>query len=280
MPPNDTELNATANPSTGSDVELGPTPGLFSLLKEDVQAVFDNDPAARCLVEVLLCHWSLYAIWMHRINHALWLRGFKVVARFFSQWSRFWTGIEIHPGAVLGRRVFIDHGMGIVIGETAIVGDDVTLYQGVTLGGTGKEKGKRHPTLNSRVVVGSGAKILGNITIGQDCRIGAGSVVLRDVPSGSTVVGVPGHIVFRNGQRVVITDPKEISDPLSDVIASLAAQVRDLKQFVHQQSSDPQTSATTHVEGVLSAEGSGGKTRPPFCLDSLEGTSEAGPEQW
>jgi serine O-acetyltransferase len=142
------------------------------------------------------------------------------------------TGIEIHPAAKIGRRLFIDHGMGVVIGETSIVGDDVTLYQGVTLGGTGKEHGKRHPTLEDNVVVGGGAKILGNIIVGKNCRIGAGSVVLRNVPDNSTVVGVPGHIVFREGKRVVITDPKQINDPLSEALASVANEVSKLRERV------------------------------------------------
>ena len=141
------------------------------------------------------------------------------------RWRACLTGIEIHPGAEIGRRFFIDHGSGVVIGETAIVGDDVTLYQGVTLGGTGKEHGKRHPTLLDNVVVGGGAKILGNIIVGDNCRIGAGSVVLRNVPDDSTVVGVPGHIVFREGKRVVITDPKQINDPLSEALAAVASEV-------------------------------------------------------
>jgi serine O-acetyltransferase len=144
----------------------------------------------------------------------------------------FLTGIEIHPGAKIGRRLFIDHGLGVVIGETAIVGDDVTLYQGVTLGGTGKEHGKRHPTIEDDVVIGSGAKILGNITVGRNCRIGAGSVVLRSVPENSTVVGVPGHIIFRNGERVVITDPKQINDPLSEALAAVATEVNRLRDRV------------------------------------------------
>jgi serine O-acetyltransferase len=153
--------------------------------------------------------------------------------------ARLWTGIEIHPGAQIGRRLFIDHGMGVVIGETSIVGDDVTLYQGVTLGGTGKEKGKRHPTIGSGVTIGSGAKILGNIAVGDNCRVGAGSVLLRSVPENSTIVGVPGHIVLRDGKRVVITDPKEIRDPLSDVIIRLASEVHELREcfqeHTHQQ---------------------------------------------
>jgi serine O-acetyltransferase len=146
--------------------------------------------------------------------------------------ARFLTGIEIHPGAKIGRRLFIDHGLGVVIGETAIVGDDVTLYQGVTLGGTGKEHGKRHPTIEDEVVIGGGAKVLGNITVGRNCRIGAGSVVLRNVPENSTVVGVPGHIIFRNGERVVITDPKQINDPLSEALAAVATEVNRLRDRV------------------------------------------------
>ena len=160
----------------------------------------------------------------------------RFLARFVSQVARLLTGIEIHPGAEIGRRLFIDHGMGTVIGETAVLGDDVTLYQGVTLGGTGKEKGKRHPTLGNNISVGSGAKLLGNITIGDNCRVGAGSVVLRSVPANSTIVGVPGHIVLRDGKRVVITDPKDIRDPLSDVIIKLAGEVHELRQRFQQHS--------------------------------------------
>ena len=155
-------------------------------------------------------------------------------ARWWSQVARWLTGIEIHPAAKIGRRLFIDHGMGVVIGETSIVGDDVTLYQGVTLGGTGKEHGKRHPTLEDNVVVGGGAKILGNITVGKNCRIGAGSVVLRNVPENSTVVGVPGHIILRDGKRVVITDPKQINDPLSEALAAVATEVHKLRERVQQ----------------------------------------------
>ena len=158
-----------------------------------------------------------------------WVHGFRFLARFVSQAARLLTSIEIHPGAEIGRRLFIDHGTSVVSGETSIIGDDVTLYQGVILGGTGKEKGKRHPTIGSHVTVGSGAKVLGNITVGDNCRIGAGSVVLRNVPPNSTIVGVPGHIVLRDGKRVVISDPKEIRDPLSDVIIKLAREVHELR---------------------------------------------------
>jgi serine O-acetyltransferase len=174
----------------------------------------------------------LHAVWFYRINHWLWNHGFWLLARWLSQVACFLTGIEIHPGAKIGRRLFIDHGLGVVIGETAIVGDDVTLYHGVTLGGTGKEHGKRHPTIEDDVVIGSGAKVLGNITVGRNCRIGAGSVVLRSVPENSTVVGVPGHIIFRNGERVVITDPKQINDPLSEALAAVATEVNRLRDRV------------------------------------------------
>jgi len=208
--------------------------GLVKSAQEYVASVFDRDPAAKSWIEVVLCYPGLHALWAHRVNHWLWTHHLRLLARFFSQGARLLTGIEIHPGAQIGRRFFIDHGMGVVIGETTIIGDDVTLYQGVTLGGTGKEKGKRHPTLGNNVVVGGGAKILGNVTIGENCRVGAGSVVLSDVPDNSTIVGVPGHIIFRDGKRVVITDPKEIRDPLSDALAALAAQVQKLEDTVEE----------------------------------------------
>lgn len=202
----------------------------FRSVREDVAAVLESDPAARSYAEVLIFYPGLQAVWAHHMGHWLWLHGMRFLARFVSQVARFFTGIEIHPGAQIGRRLFIDHGMGTVIGETTIIGNDVTLYQGVTLGGTGKEKGKRHPTLGNNISVGSGAKLLGNITIGDNCRVGAGSVVLRSVPANSTIVGVPGHIVLRDGKRVVITDPKDIRDPLSDVIIKLATEVHELRE--------------------------------------------------
>src|SRR6201993_324740 len=209
-------------------------PHLVSLIREDVSNVLEHDPAARSRLEVFLCYSGLHAVWFYRINHWLWNHSLFLLGRFFSQAARFLTGIEIHPGAKIGRRLFIDHGLGVVIGETAVIGSDVTLYQGVTLGGTGKEHGKRHPTIEDEVVIGGGAKVLGNITIGRNCRIGAGSVVLRNVPEHSTVVGVPGHIVFRNGQRVVITDPKQINDPLSEALAAVASEVNRLRDRVQQ----------------------------------------------
>src|SRR5580698_7180008 len=207
-------------------------PHMLSLIREDVATVMEHDPAAKSRLEVFLCYSGLHAVWFYRINHWLWNQHFFLLGRLLSQFARFLTGVEIHPGAQIGRRLFIDHAIGVVIGETAIVGDDVTLYQGVTLGGTGKEHGKRHPTIEDNVVVGGGAKILGNITVGRNCRIGAGSVVLRNVPEDSTVVGVPGHIIFRNGERVVITDPKKINDPLSEALASVASEVNKLRERV------------------------------------------------
>jgi serine O-acetyltransferase len=202
---------------------------LLDSIREDVRCTFERDPAATSWAMVLLCYPGLHAVWAHHVHHWLWCRNFKLLARWMSQVTRFWTGVEIHPGACLGRRVFIDHGMGVVIGETAVVGDDVTLYQGVTLGGTGKGEGKRHPTLRNGVFVGNNANILGNITIGENSRVGAGSVVVRAVPPDSTVVGVPAHIVYQGGKRVLITDPHEVSDPLSDIIIALADEVKRLK---------------------------------------------------
>ncbi|MFZ0861511.1 MAG: serine O-acetyltransferase [Candidatus Sulfotelmatobacter sp.] len=207
---------------------------MLSLIREDVATVMERDPAAKSRLEVFLCYSGLHAVWFYRINHWLWNHRLFLLGRFLSQAARFLTGIEIHPGAKIGRRLFIDHGLGVVIGETAVVGDDVTLYQGVTLGGTGKEHGKRHPTIEDSVVIGGGAKILGNITVGKNCRIGAGSVVLRSVPEDSTVVGVPGHIIFREGKRVVITDPKQINDPLSEALASVVTEVNKLRERVQQ----------------------------------------------
>ena len=214
---------------------------LFAQIREDINSVLERDPAATSRFMVVLCYPGLHAVWTHRITGRLWRAKMRLAARLLSQVARFCTGIEIHPGATLGRRVFIDHGAGVVIGETAIVGDDVTLYQGVTLGGTGHEKGKRHPTLLDGVFVGSSAQILGNITIGENSRVGAGSVVLRDVPPNSTVVGVPAHIVYRNGQRVLITDPHEVKDPLSDALIALSARVEELedKLGAHVRSLEP-----------------------------------------
>lgn len=224
-------MTTTAFPQTTTHV-LVERVGLFRSIREDVASVFDRDPAAKNWLEVLLCYSGLHAVWFYRINHWLWTHQARTFARWLSQVARWLTGIEIHPGAQIGHRLFIDHGMGVVIGETSIVGDDVTLYQGVTLGGTGKEQGKRHPTIGNNVVIGGGAKVLGNISVGENCRIGAGSVVLRDVPDNSTVVGVPGHIVFRDGKRVVITDPKQINDPLSEALNAAIDRIKQLNERV------------------------------------------------
>ena len=175
---------------------------MFARIKRDIRVVFERDPAAQSVIEVILCYGGLHAIWLHRPSHALYVRGWVLLPRLISNFARFLTGIEIHPGATIGEGFFIDHGTGIVIGETAEVGRNVTLYQGVTLGGTGKEKGKRHPTLGNNVVVASGAKVLGSFTVGDHAKIGAGSVVLGPVPAHATVVGIPGRIVVMNGHRV------------------------------------------------------------------------------
>ncbi len=203
---------------------------LFERIHEDVGAVFERDPAARSRLEVLLCYPGLWAVWIHRVSHVLWKMRLRLPARILSQVGRFLTGVDIHPAAQLGRRLFIDHATGVVIGETAIVGDDVTMYQGVTLGGTGKQHGKRHPTICNGVFIGNNANILGNVTVGENSRVGAGSVVLNDVPPNSTVVGVPAHIVYRNGERVLITDPHDIKDPLSDALIALSARVEELEE--------------------------------------------------
>jgi serine O-acetyltransferase len=203
---------------------------LFARIREDIASVMERDPAARSWLEVLLCYPGLWAVWVHRVSHGLWRMRLRLFARMLSQVGRFFTGVDIHPGALLGRRLFIDHAAGVVIGETAIVGDDVTMYQGVTLGGTGKGHGKRHPTVCDGVFIGNNANVLGNITVGENSRVGAGSVVLADVPPNSTVVGVPAHIVYHNGQRVLITDPHEIKDPLSDALIALSARVDELEE--------------------------------------------------
>jgi len=203
-------------------------------IREDIASIRERDPAARSALEVVLCYSGLHAVWFHRFHHWLWRHHLGLLARWLSEVTRVMTGIEIHPGAEIGRRLFIDHGTAVVIGETSVIGDDVTIYQGVTLGGTGKETGKRHPTIGNGVVLGSGAKVLGNIRVGDNCRVGANSVVLRDVPNDSTIVGVPGHVILRQGKRVVITDPKQINDPLSEALSAVATEVRNLKQRVRQ----------------------------------------------
>jgi len=176
---------------------------VFKRIKKDIRVIFERDPAARSVFEVLLCYSGLHAIWMYRIAHYFYLRGWILLPRMISNFARFLTGIEIHPGATIGEGLFIDHGSGVVIGETTEIGDNVTLYQGVTLGGTGKEKGKRHPTIGNNVVVATGAKVLGSFKVGDNSKIGAGSVVLKEVPPNSTVVGIPGKVVIHEGEKII-----------------------------------------------------------------------------
>ncbi len=208
---------------------------LFSKLSEDIDSVVERDPAARSKIEVFLCYPGVHAIILYRFSHFLWGKKFFTAARIISSFARFLTGVDIHPAARIGRRLFIDHATGLVIGETAEIGDDVTLYHGVTLGGTSTQKGKRHPTLGNRVIVGAGAKLLGPIEIGDDARIGSNAVVLKAVPAGATAVGVPAQIVRKRKK----TDEKcfeayaaEKTDPILDAIEKLKAQVKSLEKQV------------------------------------------------
>lgn len=206
---------------------------MFRTIREQIDTIFREDPAAKSAVEIFLCYPGFHAILAHRLAHKLYRWGVPLVPRVISQISRFFTGIEIHPGARIGRRFFIDHGMGVVIGETAEIGDDVLLYQGVTLGGTGNETGKRHPTLGDHVVVGTGAKVLGSIKIGDHVRIGAGSVVVHPVPDHSTVVGVPGHVVrTRNGEGVL--EHGKLPDPEGQAVEDLTHRVTELEGMLRQ----------------------------------------------
>lgn len=197
---------------------------MFNRIKKDVRVIFDRDPAAKSVFEVLLCYPGLHAIWLYRISNYLFRRGWVLLPRMISYFARFLTGVDIHPGATIGEGLFIDHATGVVIGETCIIGNNVTLYQGVTLGGTGKEKGKRHPTIGNNVVVASGAKVLGSFTVGDNSKIGAGSVVLREVPPNSTVVGIPGKIVWHEGVKVGRPDTDLIDlehDDLPDPVVEM-----------------------------------------------------------
>ena len=203
----------------------------LTTLWTDFKIIFERDPAANNWLEVLICYPGVHALALHRLAKWLWRNRVPLLPRFLSHLGRFLTGIEIHPGATIGKGVFIDHGMGVVIGETAIVGDYCLIYQNVTLGGTGKQTGKRHPTLGSNVVVGAGAKVLGNINIGDDVRVGAGSIVLRDVPDDSTVVGVPGRIVSRTGHGCPLEHGK-LPDPEANIIRSLLDRIESLEQQI------------------------------------------------
>lgn len=204
---------------------------MFERIKEDIDAAFQNDPAARSKLEVVLCYPGVHALWLHRISHFLWKKGLFLLARLISHANRFLTGIEIHPAAEIGRGVFIDHGMGVVIGETAVVGDGCLIYKGVVLGGTTTEKTKRHPTLGKKIIVGSNACILGNITIGDYVRIGSGSVVVKDVPPHATVVGVPGRIIEqKKKEHDVMLDHGQLPDPIAEALKVVLKENRKLKQ--------------------------------------------------
>ena len=224
---------------------------MFERVRADIQAALDRDPAARSRLEVLVCYPGLHAILMHRMANWLWRHGLRLTARSLSQVNRLVTGIEIHPAAKIGGGFFVDHGMAVVIGETAEIGENVTLYQGVTLGGTGKETGKRHPTLGDNVVVGVGASVLGSITVGDNSLIGAGSVVLREVPPNSTAVGVPARIVKQEGQRVAarrISGGTEL-DPLEECVGELTERLERLERRL----AEMETRARTAGEGAPAA---------------------------
>ena len=206
---------------------------MLASIREQFETIFREDPAAKSRLEIVLCYPGFHAILLHRLAHKLFKSGLPIVPRFISQISRLFTGIEIHPGAQIGRRFFIDHGMGVVIGETTVIGDDCLLYQGVTLGGTGKERGKRHPSLGNHVVVGTGAKVLGNIFIGDNSKIGAGSVVIHEVPAHSTVVGIPGRVVRRGGcTDSDMLEHAQLPDPEAQEKAELRGRIEHLEEQV------------------------------------------------
>lgn len=224
---------------------------MFKNLKEDIKAVKERDPAAPSAAGILINYPGVQAVNAHRFEHVLWKQGRRGIARFLSQCTRFFTGIEIHPGATLGRRVFIDHGMGVIIGETAVVANDVTIFQGVTLGGTGKETGKRHPNIEERAIIGVGAAVLGNVTIGARSKVGGGAVVVDNVPPDSTVVGIPGHVVVQNGVRVATADPcrrEHLPDPIDEQLAALTARITQLEE---QSSSGLGTEPGAHFAEIL-----------------------------
>lgn len=204
---------------------------MFRRVRKEIQAVFERDPAAKNLLEVILCYPGLHALLLHRVAHFLYNRGLVVLPRFISHFSRFLTGVEIHPGAKIGEGVFIDHGMGVVIGETAEIGNKVTIYQGATLGGTSTYKGKRHPTVKEGAVIGTAAQVLGPLEIGEEARIGAGSVVLQSVPARATVVGIPGRVVFYQGKRITPVDlnHEKLPDPVAQMLNCLQSQIDDLR---------------------------------------------------
>jgi serine O-acetyltransferase len=209
---------------------------MFRSIKEDIKAVLERDPAARNALEVVLCYPGFHAMFLHRISHWLYRHRLKLIARMLSNFNRFVTGIEIHPAAKIGRGLYIDHGMGVVIGETTVIGDNVTIYQGATLGGTGKETGKRHPTIGNNVVISTGAKVLGPFHVGDNSKIGAGAVVLNEVPPNSTVVGIPGRVVKKDNKKVqspqIDLDQTSLPDPVNQALRRLTFRLLELEQKV------------------------------------------------
>jgi serine O-acetyltransferase len=239
---------------------------LFDTLRRDIRSVFERDPAARSLPEVLFCYPGLHAVWIHRLAHWCWTHRLRFPGRFLSHLGRFLTGIEIHPGARLGPGLFIDHGMGVVLGETAEVGENVTIYQGVTLGGTSLEKVKRHPTVGSNVVIGSGAKVLGPFSVGHNSRVGSGSVVVKEVPTNSVVVGVPGRVTHRDGKKVehgVDLNMTDLPDPVARAIQSLVDRVGELERALAELTKLLPRSPGTHPGEPVTAASPGDGVRPP-----------------
>ncbi len=247
---------------------------MFAQMKKDIDAIMLRDPAAKSRLEAALCYPGLHAIWLHRIAHHFYLKGWVVFPRILNTFSRFLTGIDIHPGAKLGSGLFIDHGMGLVIGETAELGNNVTLYQGVTLGGTGKEKGKRHPTIGNNVVVSSGAKVLGSFKVGDNSKIGSGSVVLKEVPPNSVVVGVPGRVVTRDGVRVNPNDEEsmidlnhdKLPDPVAEYEEKLArhmeeinGRLKDIEKLIHDYQAKQKAEQEAFQKALAKAEASNKK---------------------
>ena len=246
---------------------------MFKYLREDIRKVKESDPAATSSLVVLLCYPGVHAVCMHRFEHWLWRHGMRGLARFLSQCTRFFTGIEIHPGAQMGRRVFIDHGMGVIVGETSVVGDDVVMYQGVTLGGTGKETGKRHPNIGNEVVLGVGSAVLGNITIGDRSKVGGGAVVVDNVPEDCTVVGVPGKVVRQNGNRICPADPDRrdlLPDPVEEQLLELQQRLQDLERMLA--AKEHAAADQAEVDETVSAPSDG---EPGEVLGEVEPLDEA-----
>jgi len=235
---------------------------MFERLKSDIRVVFERDPAAKSVPEVIFCYPGLHVIWFHRLAHWLYKRGWVLLPRMISNFARLLTGIEIHPGATIGEGLFIDHGMGVVIGETAEIGRNVTLYQGVTLGGTGKEKGKRHPTIGDNVVIATGAKVLGSFKVGNDSKIGAGSVVLAEVPPNSTVVGIPGKVVMKDGYKVSVDPGRGVDlehgtlpDPEGEMLFCMQRHLNRLERRVIQLEEELKTRELKSIQQSDKAEG-------------------------